>query len=161
MLFMILNPEVQTKVRQELDQNFGNNKAKFNEKHKVPYTEAVIHEIQRRANILPLSVLHSTRTKVDIEEYSLPAGTVLVPFIGDIMNDPEHFPEPSKFQPERYIILLSCSPNPRTNSETINPEFKTNKQKNKKTIRLFRLFFDEQTLTNKQTRVVSCAFVFH
>ena len=103
MLFMILNPEVQTKVRQELDQNFGSNKAKFNEKHKVPYTEAVIHEIQRRANILPLSVLHSTKTKVDIEEYSLPKNTVFIPFIGDIMNDPEHFPEPSKFQPERYV----------------------------------------------------------
>ena len=105
MLFMILNPDVQTKVQQELNQNFGNKKAKMTEKHKIPYTEAVIHEIHRRANILPLSVFHCTTTKtsVDIGKYTVPPKTVFIPFIGDIMNDPSHFPEHSKFQPERYV----------------------------------------------------------
>ena len=75
------------------------------EKHKIPYTEAVIHEIHRRANILPLSVFHCTTTKtsVDIGKYTVPPKTVFIPFIGDIMNDPSHFPEHSKFQPERYV----------------------------------------------------------
>ena len=61
MLFMILNSDVQTKVWQELNQNFGNKKAKMAEKHKIPYTEAVIHEIQRMANVLPLSVFHNSQ----------------------------------------------------------------------------------------------------
>lgn len=101
MLFMILNPDIQNKVRDELDQNFGIRKAKMTEKYKTPYTEAVIHEIQRKANILPLSVFHGTKTDLDIGKYSLPPGTVLIPFIGDVMNDPKHFPDPSKFLPER------------------------------------------------------------
>ena len=101
MLFMIQNPDIQTKVREELEQNFGNKKATFHEHHKIPYTEAVIHEIQRKANILPLSVFHGTKTDLDIGKYSLPPGTVLIPFIGDVMNDPKHFPDPSKFLPER------------------------------------------------------------
>ena len=57
-LFMIQNPDVQTKVREELSQNFGSKKAEFHEKHRIPYTEAVIHEIQRKGNIMPLSVFH-------------------------------------------------------------------------------------------------------
>ena len=59
MLYMILNPDVQAKVREELDQNIGSKKAKMSEKIKTPYTEATIHEIQRKANILPLSVFSS------------------------------------------------------------------------------------------------------
>ena len=101
MLFMILNPDVQTKVRQELNQNIGDTKAKMTEKCKVPYTEAVIHETQRKANIAPIAVIHETTTELYIGAYSVPPQTAIIPFIGDIMNDPEHFPEPSKFKPER------------------------------------------------------------
>ena len=101
MLLMILNTEAQTKVRQELDQNFGSRKARFGERCKIPYTEAVIHEIQRKANILPLSVFHQTKGEVGIGKYSVPSETAFIPFIGDVMNEPEHFPEPSKFKPER------------------------------------------------------------
>jgi cytochrome P450 len=99
---MILNPDVQTKVQQELNQNFGNKKAKMTEKHKIPYTEAVIHEIHRRANILPLSVFHctTTQTSIDIGKYTVPPKTVFILFIGDIMNDPSHFPEHSKGETE-------------------------------------------------------------
>ena len=104
MLFMILNPDIQTKVSQELVKNFGSQKAKATEKYKIPYTEAVIHEIQRRANVLPLSVFHSTKTHLDIGNFSVPPNTVIIPFIGDVMNDPQHFPDPSKFQPERYLL---------------------------------------------------------
>ena len=101
MLFMIQNPDIQTKVRQELNQNIGSKKLKMSDKNNIPYTEAVIHEIQRRGNIAPLSLIHQTTTNIDIGPYSVPSKTRIIPFIGDILNDPEHFPEPSKFKPER------------------------------------------------------------
>ena len=101
MLFMIQYPDIQTKVRQELNQNIGSIKVKMDEKNKIPYTEAVIHEIQRRGNIGPLAIFHQTTTNVDVGSFSVPPETVIIPFIGDIMNDPEHFSEPSKFKPER------------------------------------------------------------
>merc|ERR1712224_3747 len=75
----------------------------MNEKNKIPYTEAVIHEVQRRGNISPLA-LHQTTTNIDIGTYSVPPKTRIMAFIGDIMNNPEHFPEPSKFKPDRYLM---------------------------------------------------------
>ena len=101
MLFMIHNPDIQSKVRQELNQNIGDKKMKMNDRNKIPYTEAVIHEIQRIGNIAPVAVFHKTTTNIDIGPYSIPPKTTILPFIGDVMNDPEHFPEPSKFKPER------------------------------------------------------------
>ena len=100
MLFMIQNPDIQTKVRQELNENIGGKKLKMSEKNKIPYTEAVIYEVQRKGNIVP-SLLYQTTKNVDIGEFSVPPNTRIMAFIADIMNDPEHFPEPSKFMPER------------------------------------------------------------
>ena len=101
MLFMIQYPVIQSKVRQELKENIATSKLKFNEKSKIPYTEAVIHEIQRRGNIAPLALIHQTTNNVDIGPYSVPPKTRIIPLIGEILNDPEHFPEPSMFKPER------------------------------------------------------------
>ena len=36
-------------------------------------------------------------------DYIIPSNTLVVPFIGQIMNDPSHFPAPEKFDPERYL----------------------------------------------------------
>ena len=101
MLFMIRNPIIQTKVQQELKENIGTGKLKMNDKSKIPYTEAVIHEIQRRGNIAPLALIHQSTDNVDIGPYSVPPKTLIIPLIGEILNDPKHFPEPSKFKPER------------------------------------------------------------
>jgi hypothetical protein len=35
----------------------------------------------------------TTQTSIDIGKYTVPPKTVFIPFIGDIMNDPSHFPE--------------------------------------------------------------------
>ena len=100
MLFMIQNPGIQTKVRQELNENIGSKKFKMGEKNKIPYTEAVLYEVQRKGNIVP-SLLYQTKENIEIGDFSVTPNTRIMAFIAEIMNDPEHFPEPSKFMPER------------------------------------------------------------
>ena len=52
--------------------NYGKPKEKkMNDKSKIPNTEAVIHEIQRRGNIAPLALIHQTTNNVDIGSYSV------------------------------------------------------------------------------------------
>ena len=107
MLYMILNPDIQTKVRKELDENIGRyKKAKMSDKSVTPYTEAVIHEIQRKGNIAPLAIFHLVQSgtkSIQIGEHELPTGTILIPFIGQIMHNPQHFPNPMTFDPNRYL----------------------------------------------------------
>ena len=117
MLYMILNPEIQEKVREELKINIGNKKVKMSERNLTPYTEAVIHEISRKGKILPLAVFHATSAPINVHHYKIPSRTVIFPLIGDIMHDPEHFPNPSKFDPDRYLTKdengdLKFVPNP-------------------------------------------------
>jgi len=118
MLYMILHPEVQDKVRQELKTNIGPRKAKLSDKSQTPYTEAVIHEIQRKGNIAPIGVFHRNNEDIKIGSHELPKDTLIITTLGDIFQDPEHFPEPEKFNPDRYLSNdgsnnLKFNPHPR------------------------------------------------
>ena len=104
MMYMILNPDVQEKVRQELLANIGNRKPSMSDKSSTPYTEAVIHEIQRKGDIVTYSIFHYTSDTMDIGPYKVPKDTIIIPLIGTVYHDPEYFPNPSKFDPMRYLI---------------------------------------------------------
>lgn len=57
----------QARVHAELDLAFGRDRpASVSERDSTPYTEAVLHEVQRRGNILSISVPHRTEREVNI-----------------------------------------------------------------------------------------------
>ncbi|XP_027713388.1 cytochrome P450 2A5-like [Vombatus ursinus] len=56
-LLLMKHPEVEAKIHEEIDQMIGWNRSpKFEDKAKMLYTEAVIHEIQRFSNIIAMGV---------------------------------------------------------------------------------------------------------
>ena len=58
-LYMVRYPEIQTRVQEELDQVVGGDRLpSMKDKADLPYTEAVVMEIQRHANIVPMGVQH-------------------------------------------------------------------------------------------------------
>lgn len=60
------------KVQEEIDQVIGSNLPRTEHRTKMPYTDAVVHEIQRFANILPLNLPHETTMDVTIKGYFIP-----------------------------------------------------------------------------------------
>ncbi len=105
MLYMILNPDIQAKVQAELDEVTGRGRLPcLADREATPYTEAVIHELQRCGNVVPFGVVHhASRDAYLGGKYFIPKGTDIFPNLGSAMHDPRHFPEPDRFDPTRHL----------------------------------------------------------
>ncbi len=105
MLYMILHPDIQSRVQAELDEAVGEGmQPRTADRARTPYTNAVIHEIQRLGNILDRSVPHATLRDCHLSTgHFIPRNTMVVCNLGHLMRDPEQFPEPLKFDPTRYL----------------------------------------------------------
>uniref|UniRef100_M3YDU2 Uncharacterized protein n=1 Tax=Mustela putorius furo TaxID=9669 RepID=M3YDU2_MUSPF len=62
LLLMLRYPEVQKNVCDEITKVVGSAQPRIAHRTQMPYTDAVIHEVQRFANILPTSLPHATTT---------------------------------------------------------------------------------------------------
>lgn len=103
-LLMARHPDIQKKVQAELDAvTGGSRKPSWNDRQQTPYTEAVLHEIQRVANILPAAVLHMANTDTKVASYTIPKGTQVIANLGGVLYSPKYFPNPYEFNPNRYL----------------------------------------------------------
>uniref|UniRef100_A0A3Q1FXC1 Uncharacterized protein n=1 Tax=Acanthochromis polyacanthus TaxID=80966 RepID=A0A3Q1FXC1_9TELE len=93
LLYMILHPDIQSEVQAEIDAVIEN----------MPYTNAVIHEIQRNANILPFNVVHMTHRDTTLDKYTIPKGTMIMPFLHSVLNDETMWETPHSFNPQHFL----------------------------------------------------------
>ena len=70
---------------------------------KLPYLDAVIRETLRLYAPLPASEPRSTNSPCSIDGYTIPAGTVVNMSPYSLHRNAEVFPEPLKFDPERWL----------------------------------------------------------
>ncbi|XP_069799557.1 cytochrome P450 2F3-like [Dendropsophus ebraccatus] len=103
-LILMKYPHIKEKVHQEIDKVIGRNRCPtVEDRSKMPYTDAVIHEIQRFSSIIPLSLPHCVIRDTDFRGYHLPEGTNVTPVLISAHNDPEKFKEPEAFNPENFL----------------------------------------------------------
>jgi hypothetical protein len=64
---------------------------------------------------LAFGVPHFSLEEIEFHGYTIPKGSVILSSIYNVGRDPEHFPDPETFNPERFIdpgeVLLSSGPN--------------------------------------------------
>ncbi len=116
MLYMLLNPDIQKKVQNELEEVVGKGiQPTISDRNKTPYTEAVIHEIQRLGNIAHRSVPHSAQKDCYLSTgHFIPKNTMVLCHLENTMLDPKVFPDPERFDPTRFIDNDgSFKPHPR------------------------------------------------
>ncbi|XP_020363305.1 cytochrome P450 2M1-like [Oncorhynchus kisutch] len=103
-LMMIKYPDIQEKVQKEIDEAIGSNRVPTaDDRHKMPYTDAVIHEIQRSMCLAPTAVPHQMTRDTTFHNYHIPKGTTVFPLLSSVLFDPKLFKKPDEFDPENFL----------------------------------------------------------
>lgn len=104
LLLMILHPEVQRRVQQEIDEVIGQARPpEMGDQARMPYTMAVIHEVQRFGDIAPLGVPHMTSRDIEIQGFRIPQGTMLLTNLSSVLKDESVWAKPRRFHPEHFL----------------------------------------------------------
>ncbi|XP_054838534.1 cytochrome P450 2J2-like isoform X2 [Eublepharis macularius] len=104
LLLMVNHPDIQEKVHKEIEDVLGSSQS-FSYQHvkKLPYTNAVIHEIQRTQYILLFGVSRQCAKDVNMFGYFIPKGTYIVPDLHSVLQDPELWEASEVFNPNRFL----------------------------------------------------------
>ncbi|KAL3223703.1 hypothetical protein MRX96_049690 [Rhipicephalus microplus] len=88
----------------EIDRAVGRNRSpEWKDRHSMPYTMASILETLRWRTLAPLSIHRAAGRDTVIGGYRIPAGTLVVPNLWSLHNDPAHWVDPSKYDPTRFL----------------------------------------------------------
>uniref|UniRef100_A0A3B4H0P9 unspecific monooxygenase n=1 Tax=Pundamilia nyererei TaxID=303518 RepID=A0A3B4H0P9_9CICH len=106
------NPQVMKKLQEEVDATFPNKAPiQYQELMQMEYLDCVINESLR---LFPIAsrLERVAKASVEINGFVIPKGMVVVVPTWPMHRDPEIWPEPEKFKPERFS---------KENKETIDP----------------------------------------
>ncbi|XP_057597700.1 cytochrome P450 2D14 isoform X1 [Hippopotamus amphibius kiboko] len=104
LLLMILHPDVQRRVQQEIDEVIGQvRRPELGDQALMPFTMAVVHEVQRFGDIIPLGVPHMTSCDIEVQGFLIPKGTTLITNLSSVLKDETVWKKPFRFHPEHFL----------------------------------------------------------
>ena len=101
---MITNPDAMKKAQEELDRVVGKGELPdFSHKDSLPYVDALVKEVIRWSPPLPFSSLSRPMQDDVYRGYLIPRGTTVIQNIWAVSRDPNLYPYPEAFNPDRFL----------------------------------------------------------
>uniref|UniRef100_A0A667FQH0 Cytochrome P450 family 2 subfamily D member 6 n=1 Tax=Lynx canadensis TaxID=61383 RepID=A0A667FQH0_LYNCA len=104
LLLMILHPDVQRRVQREIDEVLGPvQRPAMADQTRMPFTMAVMHEVQRFGDLVPLGMPHMTSRDIEVQGFLIPKGTTLITNLSSVLKDKTVWKKPFRFHPEHFL----------------------------------------------------------
>ncbi|KAM3910646.1 cytochrome P450 2A4-like [Leptodactylus fuscus] len=104
LLLLMKYSDVLAKVHKEIDKVIGRDRSpKIQDRNQMPFTDAVIHEIQRFIDLIPLGAPRKTTKDITYRGYSIPKHTNVFPMLSSVLKDPSCFLYPDEFNPNNFL----------------------------------------------------------
>uniref|UniRef100_A0A8C6GRI2 unspecific monooxygenase n=1 Tax=Mus spicilegus TaxID=10103 RepID=A0A8C6GRI2_MUSSI len=104
LLLLLKYPDVTAKVQEEIDRVVGRHRSPcMQDRSHMPYTDAMIHEVQRFIDLLPTSLPHAVTCDTKFRKYLIPKGTTVIASLSSVLHDSKEFPNPEMFDPSHFL----------------------------------------------------------
>jgi cytochrome P450 family 4 len=113
LMLLAENKDVQQTARQEVRDLFRAKGGQLNstDLQDLNYVERCIKESLRLYPSVP-TIMRYLKEDLQLRNYTVPAGTSVVCFIKEVHHDPNFWPEPEKFDPDRFLPERSVNRHP-------------------------------------------------
>lgn len=104
LLLLLKHPQVAAKIQEEIARVIGRHRSPcMQDRNNMPYTDAVLHEIQRYIDFVPIPLPRKTTQDVEFRGYHIPKGTSVMACLTSVLHDEKEFPNPEKFDPGHFL----------------------------------------------------------
>ena len=101
---MVVNPKAMKKAQEELDRVVGKGELPgFSHKDSLPYIDALVKEVLRWNPPLPFPTPHRVMQDDIYRGYFIPRGAIVIQNVWAIFCDPNIYPDPETFNPDRFL----------------------------------------------------------
>ena len=101
---MVLNPDVMKKAQEELDRVVGQEQLPgFSDRGNLPYIDALVKELLRWNPPAPISIPRRVTQDDVYRGLLIPAGATVIENIWAVFRDPDIYPDPEAFNPDRFL----------------------------------------------------------
>ncbi|XP_070609880.1 cytochrome P450 2J5-like [Erythrolamprus reginae] len=104
LLFLANHLDIQDKVYKEMEEVFSPSQSIcYEDRKKLPYTNAVIHEIMRNKYSVLFGLPRQSVQDIYLNGFLIPKGAIILPDLRSVLFDPEQWDTPEEFNPNHFL----------------------------------------------------------